>query len=127
MKLTRARKWPETACHTTSYSMHFVLNEKVNQRHQCTKKARCEDFSILDGLRIWGTERQTTEGPWQGSYKIRNHEYVMPVVVIGRCNICPAAAGDRPKKSSASHDPRESRVRTRRKDIPQKDQCEARA
>ena len=83
-----------------------MLNEKVNQWHKCTKKARCEDFSILDGLRIWGAEHQTAYGPGQSSYKIRDHEYVMPVVVIGRCNICPAAAGDGPKKSSTSHDPR---------------------
>jgi hypothetical protein len=38
--------------HTSSYAMHFMLDEKVDQRHQRAEEGTCEDFPVFEGGRI---------------------------------------------------------------------------
>ena len=56
--------------HTTRHSVHFVLNEIVDEWNQCTKKQATEDFAIFDGLGIRWAERQTSQGPRKCGNKV---------------------------------------------------------
>ena len=83
--------------------MDLVLNEEIYQGDKCSKEARCQDFSVLNSSRVLRAEGQTTQSPWKGSYEIRDHENVVPVVVVGRSDIRPTATGDGSEKSSSSY------------------------
>lgn len=72
--------------------MDLVLNEIVDQRNQSSKEQAGHDFAVLDGTAVGRAEREATQGPRQGGHQVRDHEDVMPVVVVGRCDIGPTAA-----------------------------------
>lgn len=84
--------------------MHFVLDEKVDQRNQSREKSSSEILSQLDGLRVWRTQCNATDGPRQSGNQIADHENIMPIVVIGRRNICPSSTRQSPEYSNASHE-----------------------
>jgi hypothetical protein len=72
--------------------MHLVLDKEVYQRHNSCKEGTGKVLSVLYSGRVPRTQGQNTGGPRNGSHKIRDHENVMPVVVIRRCDICPSSA-----------------------------------
>ena len=98
--------------------MYFMLDEEIYQGYKCAKEAGCQDLSVLNSSRVLRTERQTAQGPGQGGNEVGNHENVMPAMVVGRRNICPAAAGNASKKTSTSYNLRQSRVWARCENIP---------
>lgn len=78
---------------TTSNTVDLVLNEEVNERHQGSEKSTSKVLAILDSRGVVGAERNAARSPGQGSDNVGDHENVVPVVVIGRGNISPTAAG----------------------------------
>jgi hypothetical protein len=80
-------------CLTSSDTMHLVLNEEVDQWHKSAEKGRCQVFAIFDGLRIGGAECDTASRPRKRRNNVGNHENIMPIVIVCRCNVCPAATG----------------------------------
>lgn len=55
--------WTTTNALTTSDLVNLVLNKKVNQWYQCTKKGASHNLAPSQGARIVRTERKTTKGP----------------------------------------------------------------
>lgn len=106
--------------------MDLVLNEVVNQRHQGTEKEACQDLSVLDCTAVVGTQCQTAKRPRQGRNQIRNHEDIMPVMVVGRCDVCPPSAGQGSEDPCPSNHFRKSRVGPCSQNIPKEDQSESR-
>lgn len=107
--------------------MHLVLNKVVYQWHQSTEEKAGHDLAVLDGPAVVRAQRKTAKSPWQSSHEIRDHENVVPVMVIGRGDICPSTAGQGSEDTDTGDDLRQSRVGTRGEDVPQEDQSESRA
>ena len=83
--------------------MDLVLNEIVNQWNQSSKEQTSQDFAILDGTAVVRAECKATQGPRQGGHQVRDHEDVMPVVIIGRCNIGPTTTCQCPEDAHAGN------------------------
>ena len=79
--------------------MDFVLYKPVYQRYQSPKECSCNDLSKFYRLLIRRTKRQTSNGPWQGSYKVWDHEDIVPIVIIRRSDISPSSACKRPENT----------------------------
>ena len=114
---------PLTSCNP----MHFMLYEEIDQGHQCTKEQVCQDFPILDCGRIRRAEGKASKSPWQSSHEIRDHEYIMPTMVVRRCHVCPPTARDCPEEASSRNNFWQGRIRLRREDIPEEDEGKSRA
>ncbi len=78
---------------TSRNTVNLVLNKEVNERHQGSEKATGKVLAILDCRRVVGAESDAAGGPWQCGDNVGDHENVVPVVVIGRGNVGPTAAG----------------------------------
>lgn len=63
--------------------MHLVLNEEVDQGHQRSEEGACKQFAELQRRWILGTKREAAQCPRKCCDKVRDHEDIMPVVVIG--------------------------------------------
>ena len=72
--------------------MHLMLDEKVDQWDKSTKEGRREVLAIFDSFWIGRAQRNATGGPGYCCNDVRDHKNVMPVVIVGRGNISPAAA-----------------------------------
>lgn len=106
--------------------MHLVLNEIVDQWHKSTKEQTGHDLAVLQGTTVVRTESNATQGPRQRRHQVRDHEDVVPVMVIGRSHISPATTGEGPEDTHTGNQLWEVRVRPSRQDIPQEDQGETR-
>ena len=84
--------------------MNLVLNEVVNQWHQSSKEEASHDLAIFDSPAVVRAQGEAAQGPWQGGNKIGYHENVMPVMVIGRGNVGPSAAGQGSEDAHTSDD-----------------------
>lgn len=62
--------------------MNLVLNEEIYQGDQSTEEARCQSLPILHSLWIIGAKGQAAQGPRNRSHKIRDHEDIMPAMII---------------------------------------------
>lgn len=88
---------------TTRNLVDLVLNEIVDQRNQCSKEQASHNFTVLDGTAVVRAERKATQGPRQSRHQVRDHEDVMPVVIIGRCDIGPTTACQCPEDAHAGN------------------------
>lgn len=104
-----------------------MLNEKVHERYQRSEESAGQVLPILDSLRIWRTQRQTTQCPRQRSHQIADHEDIMPIVIIRARNICPSSAGQSPEHTHASHELGQRAVRPLSQAVPQKNQHKSRS
>jgi len=73
--------------------MDLVLKEKVGKWSKIAKERGSQDPPVLEGRRIGRTQRETSQSPWHRRNEIADHEYIVPVMVVGRGNICPSSAG----------------------------------
>lgn len=106
--------------------MDLVLDEVVDQWHQGSKEKASHDLAILDGTAVVRAEGQATQSPRQGGHQIRDHENIVPVMVVGRSDIGPASARQGPEDTNAGNNLRQGVVRARTEDVPQEDEEEAR-
>lgn len=79
--------------HTSRDTVNLVLNEEVNERHQSSEEGTGKVLAILDCRGVVGAESDAAGGPGQGGDNVGNHENIVPVVIIGRGNVGPTAAG----------------------------------
>ena len=82
--------------------MHLVLNEEVHKWHDRPKESRSQVLPIFDCLWVWGAQHNAPNSPRQSSNQIADHEYIVPVVIIGTCNVCPSTASQRSKDPNTS-------------------------
>lgn len=111
---------------TASNFVHLVLDEKIDQGHQSTKEQTSYDLAVLRSAAVVTTKSHTTQCPWQSRYQVRNHEDVVPVMVIRRGDIGPPTTSKRPKHPNTRNDLRQRRVRPGSQDIPKEDKRESR-
>lgn len=112
---------------TTGNLVHLVLNEVVDQGHQCSKEEASHDLAVFDSPAVVRAQGEAAQCPWQGGNKIGDHKNVVPVVVIGRGNIGPSTASQSSEDSHTSNDLRQGRIGTRGQHVPQENESEARA
>lgn len=110
---------------TSSDVVNLVLDEPVDQRNQGTEEGTCKELSISDSRWVGGAQRKAADCPWERCHKVRDHEDVMPVMIIRRCHICPSTTGQCPEDANASDEFWKSRVGSLRQDVPQGNQREA--
>lgn len=109
---------------TTRDFVYFVLDKVIDQRHQSTEEKTGHDLPVLHSAAVVRAESQATQRPRQSSNQIRDHENVVPVMVIRRCNVCPTATGESPENANTSDNLRKRRIRPRSEDIPEEHQSE---
>jgi hypothetical protein len=105
--------------------VHLVLNKVVNQGNQCSKEQASHDLPILDSTAVVWAQRKAAQRPRQGGHQVRDHENVMPIVIIGRCHIGPTAASQGAEDAYTCNELGQGRVWTRSEHVPQKDKGEA--
>lgn len=72
--------------------VHFVLNEKVDERKYSSVERPGKVFTVLHSCGVLGTHGDHTECPRDGGDQVRDHEDVVPVMVIRRGDVRPSAA-----------------------------------
>lgn len=112
---------------TSSNAMHLVLNEEVDERHQGTKESTSKVLPVLDSLRVWWAQGNASQGPRQGCHNVRNHENVMPVMIVRRGDISPAAARESAKNTHGSNEAGQLSPRFSGKKVEKADQGETRS
>lgn len=105
--------------------MDFVLDEIVDQWHQRSKEQRGKDLAPLDGVTVHGRQRETTQGPRQRKHQIRDHEDVVPGMVVRRRDVDPSTAEYSPQQAHGGHELGSARAGTRGDKVPEDDQGEA--
>lgn len=60
----------------------FVLNEEVDQGNNGREKAGREYPAILDSLRVGRAENEAAICPWNCGDQVRDHENIVPIVVV---------------------------------------------
>lgn len=103
---------------TTRDLVDLMLNEEVDQRHQSTEECPSEDFSIFDSSWITWAECKTAQGPRKRSYQVRNHEDVVPTMIIRRGDIGPAAAAQCTEQANSCKDLGQIGIGPGRKNVP---------
>ena len=98
--------------------MHFVLDVKVNEGNESAEEGTGQIFSQLDGSRVGRAKHKATHGPRNGSDYIGNHEDIMPVVIVRRCNVCPASAGQGPQDAEEGESLGKAAARSGSQNIP---------
>lgn len=98
--------------------MDLMLNEIVDQRNQCSEEQTGHNLAVLDSTAVVGAERKTAESPWQSSDQVRDHEDIMPVMVVGRCNVSPTSTSQSTEDTHAGNELGQSRIGARREDVP---------
>lgn len=63
--------------------VHLVLNEEIHERHQRSEEAASKQLPPPDGAWVRWAKRQTPQRPGQRSDEVRDHEDVVPVMVVG--------------------------------------------
>lgn len=79
---------------TTSDVVHLVLYKEINQGKNGAKESTSEVLPIPDGIRMRWTQSNATKSPRYCKDEIRDHEDVVPVVVIGRGDVSPSSTGE---------------------------------
>ncbi len=103
-----------------------MLDEEVDQGHEGAEETGGQVLPVLDGLRVGRAESDAAGGPGDGEYEVRDHEDVVPVVVVGRCDVCPAAACQCPDEAGAGDELGEGASGARGEEIPEADEGESR-
>lgn len=107
--------------------MNLVLNEEVDQRYERAKEGTSKVLSKLDSLWIGRAQGETTGGPGDGCDEVRNHEDIVPVVVIRRRDVCPPSASEGPKEAEEGNHFRQGTTGPSRQKIPKADKRKSRA
>jgi hypothetical protein len=105
----------------------LVLDEEVDQRHQGSKESGGQVLAQSYGRRIRRTQRNAARGPRQSRDNVGNHKNVVPVMIIGRCDIRPPPACQGSEDAHERNHAREFRARLPGQKIPQSNQRESRA
>jgi len=113
--------------HTSGNTVYFVLNEEIYQWHKSSKETAGKSLAVLECSGVLRAQSNATHCPWQCCNEVRDHEDIMPVVIIGGGYVCPSSAGQSPKDAYASDELGKGRVRSTGQGIPKTDQCESRA
>lgn len=98
--------------------MNLVLDEEVDQGHQGTKETASKEFAVSNGFRIVPAESKTSQRPREGGHEIGNHENIMPIVVVGRCHICPSTTCHRSEYAGPKNELRQRGFGARSHGIP---------
>ena len=106
--------------------MHFVLDKEVDQRYECRKEGAGKELPILDRSGVAGAQGEAAKSPRQSSHQVRDHEDVVPVMVVGRRNVCPSSTSQSSENANTSDEFREGRVGPARQDVPEADKGESR-
>lgn len=104
--------------------MHLVLNKVVDQGNQCSEKETGENLAVFDSAAVCGAKSETAQCPWKSSNQIRNHEDIMPVMVIRRCHISPSTTGQCSEQTSESDNLGQRRTGPCGHQIPEKNESE---
>ena len=105
--------------------MDLVLNEEVNQWHKGREETAGKNLTVLERSSILRTEGNAADCPWQSCDEVGDHKDVVPVMVIGRGDICPSSAGECSKDTNASDELGEGRVWATGQDVPKADKSES--
>lgn len=104
--------------------MHLVLDKVVDQGNQGSEKETGENLAVFDGAAVRGAESETAQCPWKSSNQIRNHEDIVPVMVIGRCHISPATTRQCSEQTSESDNLGQRRAGPCGHQIPEENESE---
>lgn len=107
--------------------MHFVLDEKVDERDDSAEKGAGHVLAVLDGVGVVGAQGEAAKHPGDGGHKIRNHENVVPVVVVRRSDVGPAAAGESAEDTEKGDNLGKRATGLGREQVPETDEGETRA
>lgn len=111
---------------TTSNAMHLVLDKKVYHGHKGAKKGRGQVLSVLDRFRIRRAEGDAAKCPRDRNDQVRDHQDVVPVMVVGRGDVGPAATGQCAQQSHRTNKLWQRLAGLRSEQIPQTDQGKSR-
>jgi poly(3-hydroxybutyrate) depolymerase len=81
--------------------VNFVLDEEVDEWRQSRKERAREQLSVSKGCGVARGQSQATQSPRQRRYQIRDHEDVVPIMVVGRGHICPSTTCQGPEDANA--------------------------
>ena len=109
---------------TPRHPMHLMLNKKPNQRHKRPKESIRRSLPILDRLRIRWAKHNTPDCPGECSDEVRDHEDVVPVVVVGGGDVGPAAAGEGAEDADAGDEFGEGAAAAGGHEVPEGDEGE---
>jgi hypothetical protein len=113
--------------HTSGNVVNLVLDEEVDQGYEGRKEATSKELSVLEGCRVAGAQCKAAQSPGQSGDKVRDHENVVPVMGVGGRHICPSTTCQCAENANTGDELGERRVRAAGHNVPQADQCEARA
>jgi len=111
---------------TSRYPVDLVLNEEVDQWHQSAKEGARDVFPVFDGLGVGRAQRNTTGCPRNGEDDVGNHQNIVPVMVVGRSDVCPSSTGQGANNPGKRDGFREDTTGLRGEEIPQSDKGESR-
>lgn len=106
--------------------MDLVLNEEVNQRDECCEERPSKELPVLDSCGVARAQSKAAKSPRQSGHQVGDHKDVVPVVVIGRGNVCPSSAGQCSEDANTGDELGEGRVGTASQDVPEADESESR-
>ena len=95
-----------------------MLDEKVNERYKSCEERATKDFSKIYGSWIRRAEGETANCPWDGGYQVRNHEDIVPVMIVCGCNIRPPSTSQGPEDTDTSDKFGQDRARSGSHGIP---------
>ena len=95
-----------------------MLYEEIHQRHERPEEGAREDLPVFDSFSVRWAQREAAQRPRQRRDEIRDHEDVVPVVVVRRGDICPAAAGERAEDARVRDKLGELLSRARGEEVP---------
>lgn len=89
---------------TSSNAVDLVLDKEVNQWHERAEEAGSQVFPIFDRFRVRRAEGDAARRPGQSSNDVRDHQNIVPVVVVGRGDVGPSTAGQRSQQTHGGHE-----------------------
>ena len=107
--------------------MDFVLDKVVNQRNESAEEQASEHLPVLQRPLVIRAQRNTAQGPRERGHEVRDHEDIMPIMVIARRDIRPATARQSPEHANAGNELGQRGIRARSQEVPQEDERESRA
>ena len=106
--------------------MNLVLDKEIDQRHERAKEEPTKNFAVFDRNGVWRAQSETAPRPRYSCHKVRDHENIVPIVVIGRGHVCPSSASQGSEEASSSNDGWKVGVGSLGKEIPESNECKSR-
>lgn len=103
-----------------------MLNKEVDEWDETPVERARHIFPVFDGGRVRRAQRNTAEGPWNGGKQVRDHEDVVPVMVVGRGDIGPATTSEGPEQAPEGDEAGELMAWPARQEVPEGDENESR-